>query len=171
MLVSVSFMGTNLELDDGLMYYAPMDYWVKLDEGEREIIFGLTPAASLKEGGYRAVEFTVQEGDQIKAGEVVAVAVTAKIKYLETPAGGIIVELNRLFEHHIAACFKQAGTGWLARIRMDDLKEMLPSLLDLSRYIESLRAYEGQCAPPGIKAAGSPTCRSVYDSIRKQKET
>ncbi|MEW5921298.1 MAG: hypothetical protein AB1796_10230 [Bacillota bacterium] len=171
MIRNVSFMGTNLELDDALLYYAPLDYWIRMDREKEEVVFGLTPAAPIKEGGYRAVEFTVQEGEEVKAGDTVAVAVTAKIKYLEAVTGGIVVALNRKLEQNIAGCFTSLDHNWLARIRTDRGGKMLSALIDFSRYLEILRMHEGHCAPPGVKAAGSPTCRSVYESIRKQKES
>ena len=170
MIKYIFFMGVNLELDDELLYYAPLDYWIRVDSEKEEVVFGLTPAAPLREGGYRALEFVVEEKDEVEAGDTLAVAVTAKVRYLEVPVTGSIVKLNRAFEQEMAACLMQADSGWLACIRTGGVLKKLSPWIDFSGYVEMLRVYEGHCVPPGVKAAGSPTCRSVYESIRKQKE-
>ena len=170
MLVSFSFRGTELELDDQLFYYAAMDYWVAFDRGKKEIFFGLTPAAPVKEGGFRHLEFTIKEGDKVKAGEIIAVAVTAKIKYLETPASGTVVKLNRELEQNMVECFAKMDLSWLAQIHIENLEETLPLLVDCAAYYKILKSSEGYFLPPGIKGAGSPTCRSVYESIREEKK-
>lgn len=170
MIQSVSFLGANLDLDDELLYYAPLDYWIRVDCDKDEVVFGLTPAAPLKEGGYRALEFTVGEKDQVEAGDTLAVAVTGKVRYLEVPVAGLVVKLNRTLEQDMAACLMQAGAGWLACIYTGGVLKTLSPWIDYSGYVEILHGYEGLCVPPGVKASGSPTCRSVYESIRKQKE-
>jgi len=170
MIRNISFMGATLELDDELLYYTPLDYWIRVDREKDEVVFGLTPAAPLKDGGYRALEFVVGEEDEVEAGDTLAVAVTARVRYLEVPVAGIVVKLNRAFEQEMATCLMQEGARWLACIYTGGVLRKLSPWIDFPSYVEVLRVYEGHCVPPGLKAAGSPTCRSVYESIRKQKE-
>ena len=171
MLRNVSFMGASLELDDELIYHASFDYWVKINWDKRQVTFGLTPASNIKEGGYRSLEYFLQEGETVTPGDPLALAITAKIKYLDVVAGGVVVALNRELEQDTASCQNAMGDScWLASINADDEARMLTGLIDFNQYIGMLRHYEKHAISPGSKYSVSPTCRSVYESIRKQKE-
>ena len=171
MIRVVAFYGVDLELDDELFYYPPFDYWIKVNRNEGIVSFGLTPAAHVREGGYRSLEYLVQEGEMVGPGEPLAFAVTAKIKYLDTVAGGVVINLNHALEQSTVSCQTAVGGSCLlASIRTDGGGKILPDIIDFNQYVEMLRWHEKNFAPPGTKGAVSPTCRSVYYSIRKQKE-
>lgn len=165
------FMGKKVELSEDLQYYPPLDYWVKLDAEQQTVTFGLTPTGNIKEGGYRSLEFMVGEGDEISQGDMIAVSITAKVKYLESIAGGKIIslnqgletEINKLEEKPLAAC-------WLATIATSELENVSRVVIDVKEYMDKLNEF-AQCAPPPGVKAGSPTCRSVYAAIKQQKES
>ncbi len=161
MIRKVAFYGVDLELDDELFYYPPFDYWVKVNQSEGLVSFGLNPAAHVREGGYRSLEYLVKEGEMVGPGEPLAFAVTAKIKYLETLAEGVVIDLNRELEQNIASCHTAVnGSCWLASIRTDGGGKILPGIIDFKQYVEKLRWYEMNYAPPGSKGSVSPTCQS-----------
>ncbi len=171
MIRNISFMGANLELDDNLFYHTSFDYWISINRDEGLVTFGLTPASHIKEGGYHSFEYFAQEGETVAQGDPLALAITGKIKYLDVVAGGEIIALNRELEQSTALCQNAVGDScWLASIRTDGEIKILPGLIEFSHYVEMLRRYEMHRTPPGTKGAVSPTCRSVYESIRKQKE-
>ncbi len=170
MIRNISFMGANLQLEDSLFYHTSFDYWISINRDEGLVTFGLTPASHIKEGGYHSFEYFTQEGETVVQGEPFALAITGKLKYLDVVASGVIISLNRELEQSTAPCQNAVGDScWLASIRTGKEVEMLPDLIEFSYYVELLRMYEMHRTPPGTKGAVSPTCRSVYESIRKQK--
>ncbi|UNC91586.1 glycine cleavage system protein H [Candidatus Contubernalis alkaliaceticus] len=167
---SFQFMAKPVQMDENLRYYIPFDYWVKLEEERDLITLGLTPTGNIKEGEYRSVEFALKEGDEITCGEVIAVAITGKIKYLDSMVEGRVVAVNRDLEKDIDTLKDFFKDGWLLSINILNAKEVYEDMVTLSEYKEILKKFEAGAVPPGTKGGTSPTCRSVYQSIKEQKE-
>ena len=165
------FMGNNIELAEDVQYYPPLDYWVKLDREQQTVTFGLTPTGNIKEGGYRSLEFLVEEGDEVSQGDMIAVSITTKVKYLESIAGGKILSLNQGLEEEIIKLEgKPFAECWLAIIATNELEGVNRMVTGAEEYKNKLNDF-AQCAPPPGVKAGSPTCRSVYAAIKQQKES
>lgn len=167
---SFEFMSKKVELDEGLRYFTPYDYWVKLEEEKGLITLGLTPTGNIKEGEYRSVEFSLKEGDEISCGDVIAVAITGKIKYLDSMVDGRVAAVNWKLEKDINIMKGSLEEGWLLRINTSNAREVYEDMVPLSEYKEILKRFEAGAVPPGTKGGTSPTCRSVYQSIKEQKE-
>ena len=164
-MITVDFLGQKTVLDENLLYYQPSDYWVR-PEKEGLVVFGLTPAGIIKEGGYRSIEFTVNEGDAVRPGDVIAVAVTGKIKYLETIAGGVILDVNRRLAEQLSLC-NTADLNHLWLVRLQKQNDMAANLVTYQEYGKALKQLN-RGVPPGAKGPGSPTCKSVYEAIKEQ---
>lgn len=170
-MVEICFKGNNVELDEKKLFFPPLDYWVEIDEKEGLVSFGLTLTGSIKEGGYRSLEFAVEEGDTVAFGDIIAVAVTGKIKYLESIASGRVAAINSELESSPELLEKAAVNPlWLMQISTFSLDEARSALVDLSRYREILGEIEAGGLPPGVKGPGSPTCRSVYEAIQRSQD-
>lgn len=169
--LTLDFLGVKVELDAGVKYYPALDYWVKLEGDKQNVIFGLTPTGNIKEGGYRSLEFVVEEGEEITRGETIAVSVTAKVKYLESMSSGKILALNKALAEDIKNLEqKNLSDCWLAIIAADNLEDLDNLLVDVNEYAGKLNEFSQTAPPPGVKG-GSPTCKSVYSSIKSQKES
>jgi len=163
------FLGREIELSEEFLYDPHRDYWVSVEELGRCLTFGLTPAGVLKEGGYHSIEFTVPVGEEVQTGDTIAVAVTGKIKYLEAPAAGRVLEVNRLLEQSAAVIAEAPYTcWWLVRQEITGEND-LACLVSAAEYRTVLAEADGRAAH-GVKGVGSPTCRSVYEGLRAQKE-
>lgn len=162
------FLGKEIELLDDFLYDVQRDYWLYSDGGKNILTFGLTPSGILKEGGFRSVEFTVSPGDSVQAGDTIAVAVTGKIKYLEAPVAGSITEVNLALEKSTDFINETPyAYWWLARITPAD-PVAGGNIKNLACYLDVLCETDQRSAH-GAKGGGSPTCRSVYEAIQKQK--
>lgn len=167
----ICFKGNTVELDEKNLFFPPFDYWVEINEKEGLVSFGLTPTGCIKEGGYRSLEFVVEEGDTVAFGDTIAVAVTAKIKYLESIASGRVAAINRELENNPELLEKVKDTSlWLASISTSALEELDQLLVDLPHYQKILDEIEAAGLPPGVKGPGSPTCRSVYEAIQRPQK-
>lgn len=167
---SFEFMAKTVELDEDLRYYIPFDYWVKLEEDRDLLTIGLTPTGNIKEGEYRSVEFSLKEGDEIFCGDVIAVSITGKIKYLDSMVDGRVIAVNWELEKDIDTLKGSLQDGWLLRINTANAREVYEDMKTLWDYKEILKRFEAAAVPPGTKGGTSPTCRSVYQSIKEQKE-
>ncbi len=169
--LTLDLLGKKVELDAEAKYYPLLDYWVKLERDKQNVIFGLTPTGNIKEGGYRSLEFVVEEGEEISRGDTIAVSVTAKVKYLEAMSSGKILALNKALAEDIKSLEqKKLSDCWLAIITTSNLEDLDSILVDVKEYIGKLNEFAQTSPPPGAKG-GSPTCKSVYSSIKLQKES
>ncbi len=169
-MTEFEFMGKRVELEEEIRYFPPFDYWVKLEEDQNLLTFGLTPTGNIKEGQYRSVEFTVSEGDEISCGDVIALAITGKLKYLDSMAAGKITDINRDLEKDINFLKGNLYNGWLVSLVSPEAGQVYDNMVELSDYQEILKRIEQGAPPPGVKGGTSPTCRSVYQAIKEQKE-
>ncbi|MBS4032362.1 MAG: hypothetical protein KGZ63_13220 [Clostridiales bacterium] len=167
-MITLTFLGKEIKISGEFLYDCARDYWVSVNKEKNIATFGLTPAGVQKEGGYRSIEFTVDASDQISAGDTIAVAVTGKVKYLEAPASGTVIEVNKALEDKISV-IEQAPyvCWWLARIELSGTGA--DEFTNVEEYCAVLEETDRRTIS-GIKGAGSPTCRSVYQSIREQKD-
>lgn len=166
-MITLTFLGKEIKLSGDFLYDCARDYWVSVNKEKNIATFGLTPAGVQKEGGYRSIEFTVDAGDVVDAGDTIAVAVTGKVKYLETPASGKVIEVNKAFEEKISVIDQAPYVcWWLARIELSGTDA--DELINVEEYCAVLEDLDRRTI--SVKAAGSPTCRSVYQSIREQKD-
>lgn len=170
-MAKIVFFGKEVSLSDNFLYDIQRDYWLYYDENRNIVTFGLTPSGVCKEGGYRSIEFTVAAGETVQAGDTLAVAVTGKIKYLEFPAGGRVLEVNGKFEESTDILESTPyAYWWLARLVPDKPVEAGGTVAALDCYLTVLEDTDRRAAH-GAKGGVSPTCKSVYTAIQQQKDT
>ena len=168
---TIVFLGKEITMSDNFLYDIQRDYWLYYDENRNIVTFGLTPSGVWKEGGCRSVEFTVAAGDTVQTGDTLAVAVTGKIKYLECPVGGKVLEINGALEATTQMLENTPyAYWWLARLIPEKPVVEEGTITALEHYLSVLLETDRRNAH-GAKGGGSPTCKSVYSAIQKQKDT
>lgn len=166
-MITLTFLGKEIKLSGNFLYDCGRDFWVSVNKENNIATFGLTPAGVQKEGGYRSIEFTVDAGDEVHPGDTIAVAVTGKIKYLEAPASGKVLEVNKALEEKISVIESAPYVAWwLARIQLSEIGA--DEFANVEEYCAVLEDIDHRTIT--VKGAGSPTCKSVYQSIREQKD-
>jgi len=170
MLVVEGFNGYRLEIPEDRHYQPGIELWVHARE-ENLFVFGLTQAGIILAGGVTSLEFLLVEGQSVSAGEAVAFAVTSKVKYIDTPLAGVILNLNRAVIDH-PALFQEDpyGKAWIFSLRLSGSINLSDRFLDPVSYHQGLLRSEACGNPQGLKGGASPTCRTIYSSIRSQKK-
>ncbi len=162
------FLGKRVEIPEDRKYGARQGLWARLEDGV--IVLGLSEPALVLIGGLNDLQWIVSEGDRVRPGDTVAVAITQKLLYLDTPLGGTIHFNEALAENLRWVAESPYERGWLFKIRPDsDPQEALGSLGEAKDYIEVLKHTEGFKNPDGVHGGVSPICKAVYLSIREQK--
>jgi glycine cleavage system H lipoate-binding protein len=168
MTKTLEFLGREITLTPDFLYDMQRDYWLRYDADTNILTFGLTPAGVCREGGCRSLEFTVTAGDSVQPGDTLAVAVTGKIKYLEFPAGGEVLELNSALEADTSLIERTPyDCWWLARLSPEKPLQAVGTIAGLEQYVAALREADLRAAH-GAKGGVSPTCKSVYTAIQQQ---
>lgn len=161
------FIGKDLTIPEDRLYEIRDGLWAQEIEPGRWAV-GLTEPILMVVGGVRDLADLVQDGSEVEAGENVVLALTSKIKYLESPLNGVITfapELGTLDEQVGATPYDTPIFEVKAAGPPDE------RLVDAEVYAHHLRNSEGATNPEGHKGPGSATCKSVYWGLGQQKIT
>lgn len=171
MLAVEGFNGYRVGIPQDRYYLPGSELWTKPGEVSQELVFGLTQAGVILAGGVTSLEFLVEEGQSVPNGEAVAFAVTSKVKYIDTPLAGVIFNLNRVVIDD-PALFQEDpyGRAWVFSLRLSDFVNLPDHFLDPISYQQLLLHSEACGNPKGLKGGSSPTCRTIYTSLRSQKQ-
>lgn len=159
-----NFLGRELVLPDDRLYDPAEGLWVK-KESDGSCSIGLSEPAVLMAGTIREIEMLAENGSHVTAGDTVALALTAKLKYMATPLSGTLTypaHTGNLPEE-IA---KDPYSAALYRIVPES--GATEGLVDAGGYADGLRDSEGARNPGGHSGGVSPTCKAVYMGLRGQ---
>ena len=168
MTVIQKFLGKTVEIPEDRHYCIKQGLWGRQED--RTIVFGLTQPALVLMGGIKDVDWLLEEGQMVQAGESVVFAITGKILYIDTPVAGA-VHFNKISgENAVQINADPYGQGWLFRIKPGgDIDTAYRSLVSAEAYLETLRNTEGFKNPEGIKGGVSGICKAVYSGTGQQK--
>lgn len=113
--------------------YAQTDEWVRVENGIATV--GISDYAQDALGDVVYFEFSVEAGEQVKAGEQLGQVDSAKASAeVILPVSGVVTEVNEAVTDDAEILNKAPyGDGWLVRIKMDDPAE-LEALLTAEAY-------------------------------------
>lgn len=171
MLIVEGFGGHRIEIPEDRYYLSGTDLWIQPQNESKALVFGLTQAGVILAGSVVSLEYLVEEGQVVSSGDTVAFAVTSKIKFIETPLAGIILNVNRTLIDN--PCFFQEdpyGIAWIFSLRPSGAVNLSDHFLDPTSYQQRLLRSEACGNPKGLRGGASPTCRMIYSGIRRQKE-
>ncbi len=94
MLIVEGFNGFRVEIPEDRYYLSGPDLWIQPQNESKALVFGLTRAGVILAGGVVSLEYLVEEGQVVSSGDAVAFAVTNKVKYIEAPLAGHILNLR-----------------------------------------------------------------------------
>ncbi|MFZ0613425.1 MAG: hypothetical protein WAM73_14395 [Desulfobacterales bacterium] len=168
MAVIEKFLGKTVEVPEDRRYFPKQGLWGR--QQDQGIVFGLTQPALVLMGGIKDLDWLMEEGQMVRAGESVAFAITGKILYIDTPVAGAIHYNGIVKENPEWAGRDPYGEGWLFRIEpVGDINGALQLLVAAKTYLEALKNTEGFKNPEGIKGGVSGMCKAVYSGIGRQK--
>jgi glycine cleavage system H protein len=162
------FLGKRVEVPEDRRYIVKPGLWAKAEGVEMR--FGLTEPELVLTGGVNDLEWLVWDGEEVEQGQSIAIAITGKIKYVDTPVAGIL-RLNPGIKEDVALISQDPyGEGWLFQIKtLSEAKDAFEELFPAEAYVESLQNSEGCKNPEGIKGGVSGICKAVYTGIKEQK--
>jgi len=113
--------------------YAQTDEWVRVENGIATI--GISDYAQDALGYVVYFEFSVEAGDQVKAGGQLGQVDSAKANSeVILPVSGVVTEINEAVSDDAEILNQDPyGTAWLLKIKMDDPAE-LEKLLTAEAY-------------------------------------
>ena len=113
--------------------YAQTDEWVKVENGIATV--GISDYAQDALGDVVYFEFSVEAGDQVKAGGQLGQVDSAKASSeVVLPVSGVVTEINEAVSADAEILNKSPyGEAWLLKIKMDDQAE-LEKLLTADAY-------------------------------------
>ena len=169
MLIIEGFNGHRIEIPEDRYYLSGPELWIR--ENGQTLVVGLTQAGVVLAGRVASLEYLVEEGQVVSSGDAVAFAVTNKVKYIEVPLAGNILNLNSSLVHH-PRLFQEDpyGKAWIFTFRPSGTINLSGHFLDPTSYQQRLLRSEPSGNPQGLKGGASPTCRTIYSGIRGQKE-
>lgn len=171
MLTIEGFNGLRIEIPEDRYYLPGPELWTRTQNGSKELVFGLTQAGVILAGGVVSLEYLVEEGQAVSSGDAVAFAVTNKVKYIETPLAGRILHLNEaVLENPLIFQEDPYGKAWIFSLQLPDPVNLSTYFLDAVSYQQRLLHSEACGNPKGLKGGASPTCRTIYSSLRSQKQ-
>jgi len=159
-----NFLGRELVLPDDRLYDAAEGLWIKQELGGGCSI-GISEPALLMAGTLREIEMLAESGSHVKAGETVALALTAKLKYIAAPVSGTLTypaDTDNLAESIMKDPYSAAVFGIAADSADSE------GLLDARAYADALKDSDGARNPGGHTGGVSPTCKAVYMGLREQ---
>lgn len=171
MLIIEGFNGQRIEIPEDRYFLPGPELWIQPQDGGKILLHGLTQAGLILSGGVISLEYLVEEGQVVSSGETVAFAVTNKVKYIETPLPGRILNLNSLLTDN-PRLFQEDpyGRAWIFSLQLPNPIDLSAHLLNPMSYRDRLLQSEACGNPRGLKGGASPTCRTIYSGIRSQKE-
>ncbi|MGD9973050.1 MAG: GcvH-related protein [Desulfatirhabdiaceae bacterium] len=168
MTIIEKFLGHRVTIPDNLHYVPKQGLWASLTD--KTITFGFTEPALILSGGVNDLNFLMEDGDAVDAGQTVFFAITGKIVYIETPVPGIIRFNPAVKTDSTLINQDPYGRGWLFAVTgMESADQAYQGLSDCAAYLEKLQESEGFKNPDGIKGGVSGVCKAVYSGIRMQK--
>ena len=113
--------------------FAQTDEWVRVENGIATV--GISDYAQDALSDIVYFEFSVEVGDQVKAGGQLGQVDSAKASSeVMLPVSGVVTEINEAVSDDAEILNKDPyGKGWLLRIKMDDPAE-LEELLSAEAY-------------------------------------
>ena len=169
MLIIEGFNGHRIEIPEDRYYLPGPELWIR-GSGEA-LIIGLTQAGVILAGSVVSLEYLVEEGQVVSPGDAVAFAVTNKVKYIEAPLAGNILNLNSSLVHNLHLFQEDPhGGAWVFSLRPSGTRNLSDHFLDPTTYQQRLLRSEACGNPKGLKGGASPTCRTIYSAIRSQRE-
>jgi glycine cleavage system H protein len=170
MLIVEGFNGYRIEIPEDHYYLSAAELWVHARE-EKLLVFGLTQAGVILAGGVVSLEYLIEEGQTVSSGDTIAFVVTNKVKYIETPLAGNIVDINRaLIDSPHFFQEDPYGKAWIFSLRVSAPVNLSTYFLNAVSYQQRLLRSEACGNPKGLKGGSSPTCRTIYSSLRSQKK-
>jgi len=171
MLTVEGFSGHRIEIPEDRYYLPGSELWAQAKEDVNTLVFGLTQAGVILAGSVVSLEYLVEEGQTVSSGDAIAFAVTNKVKFIETPLAGIILSLNQAVVDH-PGLFQEDpyARAWIFSLRLFGSANLLDHFLDPISYQQRLLHSEACGNPEGLKGGSSPTCRTIYSSLRSQKK-
>jgi len=171
MLIIEGFNGHQIEIPEDRYFLPGPEIWIQPQGSGKILLHGLTRAGLIHSGGVISLEYLVEEGQVVSSEETVAFAVTNKLKYIETPLPGHILNLNldlidnpRLFQED------PYERAWVFSLQLPNPIDLSLHFLNPMSYRDRLLQSEACGNPKGLKGGTSPTCRTIYTGIRSQKE-
>ena len=162
------FLGRRVEIPEGRFYFPKPGLWAKAEGGS--VVFGLTEPFLVLAGGFNELDWLVEEGQVVEAGEAVVFAITGKILYIDTPIAGVITFNVSVKEDRCLVADDPYGKGWLFGIKPGgSVEAAMSGALNAHEYLESIKGTEGFRNPEGIKGGVSGMCKAVYSGIKEQK--
>jgi glycine cleavage system H lipoate-binding protein len=159
-----NFLGREIVLPKDRSYDPEEGLWIQKQEDGR-LAIGMTEPAVLMAGSIREMEFLVEDGIRVDAGEAVLLALTSKLKYLAVPFSGKLIFPEGASPLPARVNMKPYGTPLFYLIPEDD---QVSGLVDAAGYAAVLRESEGSRNPGGHRGGVSPTCKAVYMGIGEQ---
>jgi len=163
------FNGHQIEIPEDRYYLPGPDLWIR--GNGQALVIGLTQAGVILAGNVISLEYLVEEGQSVSPGDVIAFAITNKIKYIETPLAGSILNLNSSLVDNLHLFQEDPhGRAWIFSLRPSGTVNLSDHFFDPVSYQQRLLRSEACGNPRGLKGGTSPTCRTIYSGIRSQKE-
>lgn len=170
MLVVEGFNGYPIEIPEDRLYLPGPEFWIRSEKDGKALVFGFTQAGLILSGEVVSVEYLVKEGQAVSSGDTIAFAVTNKVKYVETPLAGNILSINRAVTDN-PHLFQEDpyGRAWIFSLQLSGSIGLQNHFLNPISYQKRLLQSEACGNPNGLKGGASPTCKTIYGSIRSQK--
>jgi glycine cleavage system H protein len=169
MLIIEGFNGHRIEIPEDRYYMPGPELWIQ--ENGQTLFVGVTQPGVVLAGSVVSLEYLVEEGQVVSSGDAVAFAVTNKVKYIETPLAGSILNLNSSLVDNLHLFQEDPhGRAWIFSLRPSGTINLFDHFLDPTSYQQRLLRSEACGNPQGLKGGASPTCRTIYSGIRSQKE-
>lgn len=134
-------MSNNSEVKDELRYSRDHE-WVKVEDGK--IVLGITAFAVEQLGDVTLVNWDVDPGDAIEAGQVFGTVESVKaLSDLLAPISGVVKKLNAALEDAPELLNDDCwGEGWMMVVEPKDKSE-LDALLGPDAYRSHIAAEQG----------------------------
>ena len=168
MMVIEKFLGQRVTIPEDRRYWPLQGLWAK--QREQTIVIGFSQPALILIGGIKDLDRLVEEGQSVQAGETVAIAITGKILYIDSPIAGVVQFNGTVLDDLNLIGEDPYDAGWLFEIRPGkDVSQAYRVLETAQQYVESLKMTEGFKNPEGLKGGVSGICKAVYTGIGQQK--
>lgn len=115
--------------------YAKTDEWVKVENGIATV--GISDYAQSQLGDIVYFEFSIEPGDNVKAGQTLGSVDSAKAtSEVNFPVSGLVLEINETIPDKSEILNQDPyGTAWLVKIKLSDPAE-LSNLMDADAYAD-----------------------------------
>lgn len=158
-----NFLGRDIVIPDDRSYDPSEGLWIKEEEGKLAI--GITEPTAIMAGTIREVEFLIEDGSKVHAGDAVVLALTAKLKYIAAPIPGVLVFPSDLGNLTGKLVDDPYGTTLFHIVPQAG---QISDFLDAAGYANALKDSDGARNPGGHTGGVSPTCKAVYMALGGQ---